>query len=94
MGGRIVLSDADLEMCRDIEAQLLMHEEDMKRDFAARVSQIGQIMRAIYERGDEWFEENINLKKNSVELMQRGKIRERASGTRYSPTPRSSSTTA
>ena len=47
----------------------------MKRDFAARMSQIGQIMRAVYERGDEWFE-NINLK-NSVELMQRGKIRER-----------------
>ena len=51
VGGRTVLLDADLQICRDIESQLLMHEEDMKRDFAARMSQIGHIVRAIYERG-------------------------------------------
>ncbi|HEV8044160.1 MAG TPA: dynamin family protein [Rubrobacter sp.] len=73
---RVSLLEDDFKMSENVEAQLDLYKEDMKRDFEARMAEIENIILQVNERGDEWFEENIRLT-NVRELVQRNKVQER-----------------
>ncbi len=73
---RISLLEDDFKMAENVESQLELYKEDMKRDFEARMSEIENIILTMNERGDEWFEENIRLT-NVRELVQRNKVQDR-----------------
>src|ERR687897_2867553 len=73
---RMSLLEDDFKMSENVESQLGLYREDMKRDFEARMSEIENIILTMNERGDEWFEENIRLA-NVRELVQRNKVQER-----------------
>jgi hypothetical protein len=73
---RMSLLEDDFKMSENVESQLELYKEDMKRDFEARMSEIENIILTMNERGDEWFEENIRLA-NVRELVQRNKVQER-----------------
>ena len=73
---RMSLLEDDFRMSENVESQLEVYKEDMKRDFEARMAEIENIILSMNERGDEWFEENIRLA-NVTELVQRNKIQAR-----------------
>src|ERR671917_149902 len=73
---RVSLLEDDFKMSENVESQLEVYKEDLKRDFEARMSEIENIILQMNERGDEWFEENIRLA-NVRELVQRNKVQER-----------------
>jgi small GTP-binding protein len=73
---RVSLLEDDFKMAENVESQLELYKEDMKRDFEARMSEIENIILTMNERGDEWFEENIRLA-NVRELVQRNKVQDR-----------------
>ena len=73
---RMSLLEDDFKMSENVESQLELYKEDMKRDFEARMSEIENIILTMNERGDEWFEENIRLA-NVRELVQRNKVQDR-----------------
>ncbi|MDQ4003958.1 MAG: dynamin family protein [Actinomycetota bacterium] len=73
---RVSLLEDDFKMSENVELQLELYKEDMKRDFEARMAEIENIILQMNERGDEWFEENIRLA-NVRELVQRDKIQDR-----------------
>jgi small GTP-binding protein len=76
VGERMSLLEDDFKMSENVESQLQLYKEDMKRDFEARMSEIENIILTMNERGDEWFEENIRLA-NVRELVQRSKVQQR-----------------
>ena len=76
VGERMSLLEDDFKMSENVESQLQLYKEDMKRDFEARMSEIENIILTMNERGDEWFEENIRLA-NVRELVQRNKVQDR-----------------
>jgi small GTP-binding protein len=73
---RMSLLEDDFKMSENVESQLELYKEDMKRDFEARMSEIENIILTMNKRGDEWFEENIRLA-NVRELVQRNKVQDR-----------------
>src|ERR687893_2365399 len=73
---RVSLLEDDFKMAENVESQLEVYKEDMKRDFEARMAEIENIILSMNERGDEWFEENIRLA-NVRELVQREKVQDR-----------------
>src|SRR5919107_1030486 len=73
---RVSLLEDDFKMSENVESQLELYKEDMKRDFEARMAEIENIILTMNERGDEWFEENIRLA-NVRELVQRNKVQDR-----------------
>src|ERR671915_65276 len=73
---RMSLLEDDFKMSENVESQLELYKEDMKRDFEARMAEIENIILSMNERGDEWFEENIRLA-NVAELVQREKVQDR-----------------
>src|SRR5919107_4659323 len=73
---RMGLLEEDFKMSENVESQLELYKEDIKRDFEARIAEIENIIMQMNERGDEWFEENIRLT-NVRELVQRNKIQDR-----------------
>src|ERR671910_539898 len=73
---RVSLLEDDFKMAENVESQLEVYKEDMKRDFEARMAKIENIILSMNERGDEWFEDNIRLA-NIRELVQREKVQDR-----------------
>jgi small GTP-binding protein len=76
VGERLNLLEEDFRTSENVEAQLDLYKEDMKRDFEARMAEIENIIHALNERGDAWLEENIRLM-NFRELLRQEKVRER-----------------
>ena len=73
---RMSLLEDDFKTAENVESQLELFVEDMKRDFQARMAEIENIIHQMNERGDEWFEENIRIA-NVAELVRREKIQSR-----------------
>ncbi len=73
---RLSLLEEDFRTSENIESQLELYKEDMKRDFDARMAEIENIIHSLNERGDAWLEENIRLM-NFRELLRQEKVRER-----------------
>ena len=73
---RLSLLEEDFRTSENVESQLELYKEDMKRDFASRMAEIENIIHSLNERGDAWLEENIRLM-NFRELLRQEKVRER-----------------
>jgi small GTP-binding protein len=73
---RLSLLEEDIRTSENVESQLELYKEDMKRDFASRMAEIENIIHALNERGDAWLEENIRLM-NVRELIRQEKVQER-----------------
>ncbi len=73
---RMSLLEDDFKTSENVEAQLGIFVQDMKRDFEARMAEIENIILQMNERGDAWFEETIRLA-NFRELLQREKVQDR-----------------
>ena len=73
---RLALLEEDFRISENVEAQLGLYVEDMKRDFEARLAEIENIIHSLNERGDTWLEENIRLM-NVRELLHQKKVQER-----------------
>jgi small GTP-binding protein len=73
---RLSLLEEDFRTSENVEAQLGLYAEDMKRDFEARLAEIENIIHSLSERGDAWLEENIRLM-NVRELVRQERVQER-----------------
>src|ERR687894_92074 len=73
---RLSLLEEDFRTSENVESQLGLYAEDMKRDFEARLAEIQNIIHSLNERGDAWLEENVRLM-NFRELLRQEKGRER-----------------
>ncbi len=73
---RLSLLEEDFRTSENVEAQLGLYAEDMKRDFEARLAEIANIIHSLNERGDAWLEENIRLM-NVRELVRQERVQER-----------------
>src|SRR5215213_6871815 len=73
---RLSLLEEDFRTSEYVEAQLGLYSEDMRRDFAARLAEIENIIHSLNERGDAWLEENVRLM-NFRELLRQEKVQER-----------------
>jgi small GTP-binding protein len=73
---RLSLLEDDFKTSENVEAQLGLYREDMKRDFEARLAEIENIIHSLNERGDAWLEENVRLM-NFRELLRQEKVQER-----------------
>ena len=76
VGERLSLLEEDFRTSENVESQLELYKEDMKRDFASRMAEIETIIHSLNERGDAWLEENIRLM-NFRELLRQEKVQER-----------------
>ena len=76
VGERMSLLEDDFKTSENVESQLGLFQEDMRRDFEARMAEIGNIIHSLNERGDAWFEDNIRIG-NVAELVRRERIQER-----------------
>jgi small GTP-binding protein len=76
VGERMSLLEDDFKTSENVESQLELFQEDMRRDFEARMAEIENIIHALNERGDAWFEDNIRIG-NVVELVRRERMQER-----------------
>jgi small GTP-binding protein len=59
--GRLDLLKADFAMLSDVEDQLMLYKEDMKRNFTFRMSDIENILFEMEQRGEDFFEETFRL---------------------------------
>src|SRR5918994_1819363 len=73
---RVSLLEEDFRTSENVEAQLGLYTEDMRRDFEARLAEIENIIHSLNERGDAWREENVRLM-NFRELLRQEKVQER-----------------
>ena len=73
---RLSLLEEDFRTSENVEAQLGLYTEDMRRDFEARLAEIENIIHSLNERGDAWLEENVRLM-NFRELLRQEKVQER-----------------
>ncbi|CAN5890680.1 dynamin family protein [soil metagenome] len=76
VGERMTLLEDDFKTAENVESQLNAFQEDMRRDFDARMAEIENIIHSLNERGDSWFEDNIRIG-NVAELVRRERIQER-----------------
>ncbi len=73
---RVSLLEDDFKTAENVESQMELFQEDMKRDFEARMAEVENIIHSLNERGDAWFEDNIRIG-NVAELVRRERIQER-----------------
>ncbi|MCB8925731.1 MAG: dynamin family protein [Ardenticatenaceae bacterium] len=70
----------DRQLLDDIERQMLYYDEDMQRNFKARLSEIDNILYAMEKRGDDFFEEMIRFSR--VTDLMRSRALEKSFETR------------
>jgi small GTP-binding protein len=58
---RLELLETDMQMIQDVENQLQLYREDMRRDFGYRMADIEAILLEIENRGDDYFEDIFRL---------------------------------
>ncbi|MDQ3856342.1 MAG: dynamin family protein [Chloroflexota bacterium] len=73
---RMKLLEQDFKMAQNVESQLQLYREDMRRDFSARLAEIENVIHNMNDRGDAWFDENIKLGR-FFELIRRDEIQAR-----------------
>ncbi len=76
VGERMNLLEDDFKTAENVESQLELFQEDMRRDFEARMAEVENIIHTLNERGEAWFEDNIRIG-NVAELVRRERIQER-----------------
>ncbi|CAN5661972.1 dynamin family protein [soil metagenome] len=76
VGERMNLLEDDFKTSENVESQLDLFQEDMRRDFEARLAEIENIIHSLNDRGEAWFEDNIRIG-NVAELVRRERMQER-----------------
>jgi small GTP-binding protein len=71
---RLAVLNEDLATIENIERQLLLYQEDMRRQFAYHITRIENIIAKMTARGDEFFEETIRMGR-IFDLLNTDKIR-------------------
>lgn len=70
---RLQLLDSDTEHLNDVEAQLALYKDDMGRDFEYRMADIENVLYEMEQRGQEYFDETIRLRR-VFDLLDKGRI--------------------
>ncbi len=73
---RMRLLEQDFRMSENVEAQLQLYREDMRRDFESRLAEIDNVILRMNERADRWFDQNIRLGR-IFELVRREQVQQR-----------------
>lgn len=73
-GDRLKVLDEDLATIDNIERQLALYKDDMRRQFAYHLTRVENIIHRMNVRGDEFFEETIRIGR-VFDLMNSDKIR-------------------
>ena len=71
---RLELLRTDLVMLDDIEGQLAIYQEDMRRDFSYRISDLEKPLFEMEQRGQIFFEETFRLSR-VFDLLQKDKVK-------------------
>jgi len=71
---RLALLREDFRTTENIERQLAVYAEDMRRDFKLRVSELDTVLLALERRGDRFFDSAFRLA-NVIELIRAERIR-------------------
>lgn len=71
---RLNLLQADVQMLADVESQSGIYRADMQRTFQARMAQIDNILLEMDQRGQDYFEKTIQLKR-VFDLLDKERIR-------------------
>jgi hypothetical protein len=71
---RLAILQQDVETIETIDRQLLLYQEDMRRQFAYHLTRIENIIGKMNARGDEFFEDTIRLGR-IFDLMNSDKIK-------------------
>ena len=72
---RLDLLKADFDMLSDVESQLELYQEDMRRNFEFRMSDIENILFAMERRGQEYFDDIFRLAR-VFDLLNKDRIRQ------------------
>jgi small GTP-binding protein len=72
---RLDLLKADFSMLENVEGQLAVYQEDMRRDFNFRMSDAEKVLYEMDQRGQEYFEETIRLAR-LFDLLNKNRIQE------------------
>ena len=60
-GARLELLQADSSVLQDVEAQLGVYQDDMRRDFDFRMSDVEKVLFEMEQRGQDYFDETLRL---------------------------------
>ncbi len=61
ISGRLATLQSDFAMLSDVEAQLDLYQQDMRRDFQFRLADVENVLYEMEQRGQEYFDETIRL---------------------------------
>ncbi|OGO27963.1 MAG: hypothetical protein A2136_08810 [Chloroflexi bacterium RBG_16_54_11] len=70
---RLELLKTDFTMLEDVESQLNLYQQDMKRDFNFRMSDIDNVLYEMEQRGEEYFDETLRLPR-VLDLLNKARI--------------------
>jgi small GTP-binding protein len=70
---RLGLLTTDVERLGDVESQLALYSEDMTRDFNFRMADIENVLYGMEQRGQEYFDDTIRLRR-VLDLLDKSRI--------------------
>ena len=72
--GRLALLQDDFSALEDIERQLALYQEDMKREFRFRLADADNVLHELEKRGNDFFEETMRLTR-IFELVNKARMK-------------------
>lgn len=73
--GRLDLLKSDFNMLEDVDSQIKIFQEDMRRDFIFRMSDIENILFEMQQRGDQFFEDMFRLAR-VLDLLNKSRVQQ------------------
>ena len=70
---RLTLLKDDLSLLGDVERQLQLYQQDMKRGFEARLGAVEKVLLDMERRGDRFFDDTLRIGR-VVDLMNRARV--------------------
>jgi small GTP-binding protein len=70
---RLGLLKTDFTMLEDVDAQLALYQQDMRRDFDFRMSDIEKVLFEMEQRGQDYFDETLRLPR-VLDLLNKARI--------------------
>jgi small GTP-binding protein len=70
---RLELLKTDFSMLEDVDSQLALYQEDMRRDFNFRMSDIEKVLFEMEQRGQDYFDETLRLPR-VFDLLNKARI--------------------
>ena len=72
-GSRLELLKTDFSALEDVNSQLTIYQQDMRRDFDFRMSDIDNVLFGMEQRGQEYFDETLRLPR-VLDLLNKARI--------------------